>query len=87
MFFQPESRAVRGLAAHTLEVAFELLARRHVSQPAPVGVILVTENPKLHSRRIAEAFRGLGSEHLGRGPQDRKWYGRRFDGSLYEASI
>lgn len=87
MFFQPESRGVRGLAAHTLEVAFELLARRHVSQPAPVGVILVTENPKLHSRRIAEAFRGLGWEHLGRGSQDREWYGRRFDGSLYKASI
>jgi hypothetical protein len=87
MFFQPESRGVRGLAAHGLGVAFDLLARRHASPPAPVGVILVTENPKLHSRRIAEAFRRIGWQHLGRGPQDREWFGRRFDGTRYEGRV
>jgi hypothetical protein len=50
-------------------------------------VILVTENPKLHSRRIAEAFRRIGWQHLGRGPQGREWFGRRFDGTRYEGRV
>lgn len=87
MFFQPESRGVRGLAAHVLGVAFDLLACRRASPPAAAGVILVTENPKLHSRRIAEAFRRIGWQHLGRGPQDREWFGRRFDGTRYEGRV
>jgi hypothetical protein len=87
MFFQPESRGVRGLAAHVLGVAFDLLARHHTSPPAPVGGILVTENPKLHSRRAVEAFRRLGWQHLGRGPQNREWFGRRFDGTRYEGWV
>lgn len=81
MFFQQESRGVRGLAAHTPEVAFRLLA----SRPGPAGVLLVTENPKLHSRRIAEAFRRLHWQHLGRGADGREWFGRRFDGNPYES--
>jgi hypothetical protein len=87
MFFQPESRGVRGLAAHVLEVAFDLLASRHAVPSAPVGGILVTENPKLHSRRAVEVFRRIGWQHLGRGPQDREWFGRRFDGTPYEGRI
>lgn len=83
MFFQQESRGVRGLAAHTLEVAFGLLA----SRPGPAGVILVTENPKLHSRRIAEAFRRLHWQHLGRGADGREWFGRRFDGTSYDGGV
>jgi hypothetical protein len=84
MFFQAESRGVRGLAVHALEVAVELLARRHDSRSAPSGVILVTENRKLQGRRAVVAFQRLGWQHLGREAQGREWFGRRFDGTTYD---
>lgn len=79
MFIEQDSRGVRGLAAHTREVDFGLFSCRLALRTGPSGVILVTENRKLHSRRIMEAFRRLHWQHLGRGPQDREWFGRRFD--------
>ena len=87
MFFKPESRGIHGLADHTLELAFRVLADRNTSPESPAGVILITENPKLHTRRAIEAFRRRRWQHLGRGPRNREWFGRRFDHSPCEDGI
>ena len=82
-FLLPAHRGVAGLPTRMLRLALaELRAHRHPR--APLGVVIITENPKLMRRAARARLESLGLHLLGRDARDCDVWCLRFDGTVPE---
>jgi hypothetical protein len=79
-YIRPAHRGVRGVPTAMLELALAVL-RGHSHAPAPLGVVIVAENPKLMRESAMRRLRALGFTLLGRDARGCDVWCLRFDGS------
>lgn len=79
-FIRPQHRGVRGLPTAMLRLALEVL-RGYSQVPAPLGVVIIAENPKLMRSAVVRRLRALGFHLLGREVRGCDIWCLRFDGS------
>jgi predicted GNAT family acetyltransferase len=79
-YIRPAHRGVRGVPTAMLELALTIL-RRHPHALAPLGVVIVAENPKLMRASVTRRLRALGFTLLGRDARGCDVWCLKFDGS------
>lgn len=79
-FLLPEARGLAGLPRAMLRQTLDFLSAQ-VGPSDPVGLVVVTENPKLMRRAAMAALGELGLDRVGKDARGCDIWCRRFDGS------
>lgn len=85
-FIRPRDRGVAGLPQLMLRLTIEYL-RGLADEKGPVGLVIVTENPKLMRRGMSALARRMGLSHLGKDSRGCDVWGLHFDGGEPSALV
>ncbi len=81
LFIRPGARGVFDLASCVSRKTKEALRHQEASGARPLGVVIVTENPKLWRKGAHRVLARDGWMYLGKGPKGNDVWYERFDGT------